>query len=238
MSLVRSLTKRTKEHFAPSRHRPSEPIQRSKISLPIALISSTNSQIYHAMDIADMQAAMASDAASSSSDSSVRSSTDADSVAACSTLASSVESSPIHESPNPLAYYFPDSPTPSSKASPVVKSEQLDAPALPKRALSHSKREHVRLARQRSVRSSTQSTSSSGSESTAIDPSHPFSRELDQLNQIAEEFGLVTNETINDDDAREMQSKGLMKFSAEEYMAEIECLMVGAFGEGNFSGWF
>lgn len=234
MSIARAFTKRTKERFGGRRNKTSEPIQRHLISSPIALISSTNAQLYSALDIADAQAAMASDASSTSS---IRTSTDVNSVAACSTLPSSLECTPGHESPNPLAYYFPDSPAPSSKASPVFSAEQTDAPALPKRAPSHSKREHVRLARHRSIRSSTQSTSSSGSESSVVDAPHPFSRELEQLNEMAEEFGLVANEAIYDEDVRTMQSKGLAKFSVEEYMAEIEDLMAGVFEEGNFNGW-
>jgi len=225
MSLARAFSKRTRERFGGSlRNKTAEPIQRSQISLPVALISSTNAQLYNAIDIADMQAAMASDASSTSS---TRTSSDGMSVDACSTPATSVECSPTHESTNPLAYYFSDSPTPSCVAEP---------PAIPKRALSHSKREHVRLARARSVRSSTQSLSSTSSDLT-VDAVHPFSHELEQLNEIAEEFGLVTSNVVYDEDTAIMQSKGLVKCSVEEYMAEIEDLMAGVFEEGDFSGW-
>lgn len=236
MSLARAFTKRTKERFGNIRSKASETVQTPrKISSPIALISSTNAQLFTAIDIADMQAASFSDASSAVS---TRSSTDANEASGYSTPASSVESSPIHESPNPLSYYFPDSPNPSCEASPVVKADQLDAPVLPKRALSHSKREHVRLARQRSVRSSTQSISSNTSQSTIMDAPHPFSHELEQLSEMAEEFGLVAKEVMYDEDMKIMQSHGLMKFSVEEYAAEIEGLMAGVFEEGDFNGFF
>ena len=56
---------------------------------------------------------------------------------------------------------------------------------------------------------------------------HPFSKELAQVNEVAEEFGITSS--ILDEEEREMQAKGLMKFGAQDYMDEIADLWGGVF---------
>lgn len=55
---------------------------------------------------------------------------------------------------------------------------------------------------------------------------HPFSRELDKVNEVAEDFGGLP---VLDEEEQILLSKGLKKFSAEEYLMEIEDLYGGIF---------
>lgn len=57
--------------------------------------------------------------------------------------------------------------------------------------------------------------------------SHPFGKELAQVNEIAEEFG-ATARTL-DEEEQEIMSKGLCKFGVEEYLDEIAGLYGGIF---------
>lgn len=50
---------------------------------------------------------------------------------------------------------------------------------------------------------------------------HPFGRELEQVREIAEEFG---GGHLLDEEEVIFQLKGLHRFSAQEYLAEIEDL--------------
>ncbi len=72
----------------------------------------------------------------------------------------------------------------------------------------------------------------------AVDPDHPFGKELAQVNEVAEEFGGVS--ALLDDEQREMQVRGLMKFDADDYVNEILGLWGGVFGDrltGMASPW-
>jgi len=55
---------------------------------------------------------------------------------------------------------------------------------------------------------------------------HPFRKELAQVNEVAEEFGLTTS---LEEEEREMMSKGLMKFGVNDYLDEISELYGGIF---------
>ncbi|KAK8198914.1 hypothetical protein BKA81DRAFT_387435 [Phyllosticta paracitricarpa] len=112
-------------------------------------------------------------------------------------------------------------------------------PEVPQRARSHSKEAHEIMARKRSVRSG-QSPSVShsrngsrheqrssmdmfkhGHSSSDVDPSHPFGRELEQLNEVVEELGTTIRDVTLDEDTRHMREKGLARFCAADYLAEI-----------------
>jgi len=60
---------------------------------------------------------------------------------------------------------------------------------------------------------------------------HPFSNELAQVSELAEEYG-ISKETLAvvDEEEQELISRGLFKFRAEDYMSEIQSLFVTAFG--------
>lgn len=66
------------------------------------------------------------------------------------------------------------------------------------------------------------------SNETAVDPDHPFGKELAKVNEIAEEFGATSG--LMEEEEQEILSKGLHKFSVEDYINEI----AGLYGGGVF----
>jgi hypothetical protein len=62
--------------------------------------------------------------------------------------------------------------------------------------------------------------------------SHPFGKELAQVSEIAEEYG-ISQETLAvvDEEEKELVSRGLFKFRAEDYISEIHGLFISAFGD-------
>ena len=62
--------------------------------------------------------------------------------------------------------------------------------------------------------------------------SHPFGKELAQVSEIAEEYG-ISPETLAvvDEEEKELVSRGLFKFRAEDYISEIHGLFISAFGD-------
>ncbi|KAF1360458.1 hypothetical protein EJ07DRAFT_115613 [Lizonia empirigonia] len=264
MSLARAMTKRMKRSEAPENKMPTRSktvrnptlqIDRAQISLPIALLSTTNTLVYDAPDLASMdfgrpRAASSPTSTHSSaddSDHSISGRSRASSQGSRDTLtdASSVESSPTSPAPNHLSGYFP---APNGKqlrksASTTslrqVKEEPADpVPALPQRALSHSKRAHVQLAQKRSLQTlssrgpSISSRSSLGSlreQRSSLDmftaaAAHPFGAELEQLNEVAEEFGGVARSAEEEADLRAMRERGLAAFCAADYAAVVQPL--------------
>lgn len=59
------------------------------------------------------------------------------------------------------------------------------------------------------------------------DPSHPFVKELAQVNEVAEEFGLVSTNLVKEE--QDLISRGLRKFCVEDYIEEIQGLYGGVF---------
>lgn len=241
---------------------PTLQIDRNQISLPVALLSTTNQLVYDApdlatMDFAAMRAASSSHSTHSTDDSDVSISgrSRASSHVSRDTLtdASSVESSPTSPAPNHLSGYFP---APNGKT--LRKSASTNSlsqlkehpseptepvPAIPQRALSHSKRAHVQLAQKRSMQnlstrgSGVSSRGSLGSlreQRSSMDmfniapvteeSAHPFGAELEQLNEIAEEFSGVARSAEEQADVDAMRSRNLATFCAADYMKEIEPL--------------
>lgn len=198
---------------------------RNKISGPVELISTTNMLSYNAPDIYPASVSpnssgdesdipSLSHSTSTTPDSSVRGST------------------PITPEPNHLSSYFAASgkqSTPSSE----------DIPKIPQRALSHTKKSHEILSAKRSVRhaptssyasSTPRKTSVSSVSRASIDmfspntdafDSNPFGNELAQVRELAEEYGVQDKMMIIDEEEQELLSRGLCKFSAEDYMSEI-----------------
>jgi hypothetical protein len=213
-------------------------IRRGKISGPMELLSSTNMLVYTAPDLGSVS--------SSSSTSSLRSSDDGNltptsvTSSPVTTPGDSVEHSPIGPEPNHLSGFFPKrSATVTSTARSSTSSSGAEAPHVPKRALSHTKRSHQELARQRSISRMSPPPSSLGSApvvrrsqdffaSISESASHPFSRELDKVNEVAEDFGASR---VLDEEEQLLLSKGLKKFSVEDYLSEIEELYGGVFDD-------
>lgn len=60
----------------------------------------------------------------------------------------------------------------------------------------------------------------------------PFSHELAQVSEIAEEYGISKEKlAVVDEEEQELVSRGLFKFRAEDYMSEIQGLFSLAFGD-------
>jgi hypothetical protein len=64
----------------------------------------------------------------------------------------------------------------------------------------------------------------------AEEPVHPFGRELEQLNEIVEEFGGVIRDAETEADMNVMRSRNLAAFCAAEYLSEIRPLFNNRFG--------
>lgn len=251
MSLARAFTTRRNRTDKPSfigrtasQRSPSKNV-RPQISGPINLISSTNVLAFEAPDILGTVPtplaheenhnpfSSASSSSSSSRDSGEHS--DASSTSMRSrgnyTDASSIDESPSAE-PNHLSCYFKpsvytDSPSRSNSMRSSARTS-LDAPTIPQRAASHSKKAHFHVSRQRSI-SRLQSPPTTAHEFNTressdcyrAEPSHPFGKELEQLNEVAEEFGSVARDAEAEADLVFMEAHGLGYFCATDYMMEI-----------------
>lgn len=63
----------------------------------------------------------------------------------------------------------------------------------------------------------------------AIEPNHPFGKELEQLNEVAEEFHEAVRDVEIDEDSQIMRKKGLVKLCAADYLMELEPLYASVF---------
>jgi ribosomal protein L32 len=260
------MTRRTKRTEAPSSSPPTRSlsvkpsmsqIDRTKISLPVALVSTTNMLSYEAPDIATMRHVSSSTASSHSSaedsDHSVSTGRSrASTVGSTLTDASSVDSSPTSPAPNHLSGYFPSAGKQVRKSASIaslhnVKEATVESapavPAVPQRAVSHSKRAHERLAAKRSIsnlnaRGSTGSQRNSREQRSSVEmfsatiqeEAHPFGRELAQLNEIVEEFGGAIRDAEAEADMSVMRSRNLAAYCAADYMSDIQPLFNSRFG--------
>ena len=223
-------------------------VDRAKISLPITLISTTNALAYDAPDIprvsADMIISPSMSSSSSSRKSYEASESGASSATSICTPGLSREGSPVL-GPNHLTNYFSNSPKKSFMepryATPIASTfKEIEiaptTPAVPSRALSHTKHTHQASANKRSEsRLSSERPSSSNSRIGSGEPSrptspdiHPFGAELAQVMEVAEEFG-VKNVHVWDEEEQFLIDAGFGRFSAEDYMLEIQPLFGKAF---------
>ncbi|KAI9879964.1 MAG: hypothetical protein M1830_006272 [Pleopsidium flavum] len=254
MALVRAFTKRNKrpEVSPPSPTRMTSIkrcdglIDRTTISAPLELISTTNVLAYNAPDI------YSSSSSTTNSDSEADSSSTSVHTADTTPDSSSIESSRGSMEPNHLSCYFRASSRSSSSASSHHQSNasrDANAPAIPQRALSHTKKTHQALAHKRSVSKMTPPPNCLSTTSYArssldmfagkVEPNHPFGKELEQVNELAEEFG-ISDVAVFDEEEGYLVSHGLMKFGAEDYLMEIQGLFGGVFEDRLLpvgSGW-
>ncbi|KAI9802189.1 MAG: hypothetical protein M1825_002909 [Sarcosagium campestre] len=247
MALARAFTSKRKQRPEISlpepqrafsvRTSPSKHVQRAKISAPVQLLSTTNMLSYNAPDVP-------------SSSSSLNSGDDSDaahtflSSPATSVEASPTQSRPISPEPNHLSCYFNGGRSNSTSASPRQSSGSSDggAPNIPHRVPSHTAATHKALARKRSLQRMSPPNiipvthaAPSASEDTSA---HPFGRELEQVDELAEEYGVASR--MMDEEERIMGQKGLLKFGVQDYMSEIEDLFSGVFDDNLFpmaTGW-
>ena len=228
MELARALTNRNKRqamdaasYMGPARAASMRnvPIKRSAISNPVELISTTNVLALQAPNI------YGSD---NESDSSVS--------LGASSRATTPDMSPSDESPiEPnLSSYLQSTrrPSRSSKDS----NDTHTSPRIPQRALSHTKQTHqAAAARKRSESNTIQPPNAIHNQSplretfsTQPESGHPFGTELAQVNEVAEKFN-ATKVIILDEEEQYLQSHGLRKFGAEEYVDEIQALFGGSY---------
>lgn len=260
MSLVRAFTTRGKKSEPTNNilgraasHRNGKPVVRAQISSPVALVSTTNMLSYSAPDIngsnyRDFSASTASSTSGEDSDASTNSIHSNDTH----TDMSSIDESPSCPSPNHLSSYFKpavDTSSNSPSHSPSLsQSASFEAPILPRRAPSHSKHAHESLSRKRSVQR-LQSPPTSARVSSEFTPSlsasveapreNPFGKELEQLDEIAEEFGQTVRNAEYDADTAHMRSRNLGAFAASDYLNEIHGLIAETFEERHeAAAWF
>jgi hypothetical protein len=71
---------------------------------------------------------------------------------------------------------------------------------------------------------------------------HPFGQELAQVSELAEEFSIATKAEITaasramQEEEQELQFRGLLKFSADDYMSDLRGLASLIFGEVRSAG--
>lgn len=241
-TITRAFTKRNKrpEVSAPMPYRGeghirfnSGTIKRGNISGPVQLLSTTNMLAYNAPDL---------NAHVASSSSSVQSREDSDAAISPQSYSSSLtnitapdvspqDSSPVDSNPHPKRLAT----LPSHPRSSTTSSSSNDTPMVPKRAPTHTKRSHQELSHKRSLRMSPppleppRSTPTARASQDMFQPeAHPFSKELEQVNEVAEGFGSLQ---VMDEEERILYRKGLKKFTVDDYLSEIEELYGSIFDD-------
>ncbi|KAK9421662.1 hypothetical protein SUNI508_05592 [Seiridium unicorne] len=251
---------------------------RNKISAPTELTHTTNMLAYNAPDL-HPKTPSSTTSSKASDDESDGNQTSASSPPTSPDIPSADDKS-ISTEPNHLSCYF----TAPGQQLPVVKSQP---PKIPQRAPSHTKKASLdNLARQHSLRQSSQSGSSISSKAsyslsrssststtatsvssmsfsrskaqipevpeipaipaepmvTAPAPSrqlsqrradmpstHPFGKELAQVSEIAEEFGIKDKLHVVDEEEQDLVRKGLCRLRAEDYLTEVQSLFATFF---------
>lgn len=259
MSLIRAFTTRGRKPAELDINNPlvgraasqrnGRPVLRAQISSPVALVSTTNMLSYEAPDIDGTTPigyrdfSSASSASSNSGEESDASSNSIHSNDTVTDMSSVGGDSPTSPEPNHLSCYFKpavetthSSPTQSPHLSTV---SSFDAPILPQRALSHSKRAHEAISRKRSVQRM-QSPRTSFESPLDSRTSQPFGKELAQLDEVAEEFGNTVCGVQADADSEYMSAHNLAVFGASDYLSEIHSLIYSTFSseEPEVAAWF
>ncbi|KAI3329392.1 hypothetical protein HD806DRAFT_285069 [Xylariaceae sp. AK1471] len=242
---------------------------RNKISSPMELTHTTNMLAYNAPDLYPRATPSPTRSSKSDDDSSLDSPSTAMSSPPTSPEIPSGEQIPESLGPNHLSCYFT---APSQTFTPSTR----EAPSIPKRAPSHTKKasfdnlanKHARFSNQSSKtvstkasfslsRSSSTSTSATSvstgsysqksampmpiiSSTPAVPPSptlrfrrpidgtesqHPFGQELAKVSELAEELGVKDKLQDIEEEEEQLITKGLLKFTAEDYLAEIHELL-------------
>jgi hypothetical protein len=243
MSLARAFTKRIakrEDNDLPNRSKTvryaAGSIRRDMISLPTELISTTNVQALTAPDISSLnKSTLSSSSSTSSQNESDLSSFEKSFFSEIDkTDSSSIDSSSPATPITPPMSHTLDFFSSKDNSGPVKILDSLpDAPAVPQRAPSHSKKAHVELSRKRSVQRMSPPPSTipekprTSAEFFGTSDSHPFGKELAKVNEVAEEFGAVRG--ILDEEEQEILDKGFHKFSVDDYINELVGLYGGVF---------
>lgn len=105
---------------------------------------------------------------------------------------------------------------------------------VPKRAPTHTRRSHQELARKCSQRMEPppveppRSIPAVSTQDVFKPDAHPFGKELEQVNEVAEGFG---SPHVMDEEEQILHRKGLKKFTVDDYLAEIEELYGSIFDD-------
>ncbi|KAI5366603.1 hypothetical protein Slin15195_G081220 [Septoria linicola] len=245
MSLARAFTTRRDKESAFNPHigraasqRNGRPIKRSQISSPVALISTTNNMSYDAPDIVGTTPIHVRNITGVSTTSSTGDESDAPSLSFDGTDASSIDESPTTPEANHLSCYFrPAVDTKTGNQSPSISTRSsFDAPSIPQRVPSHSKKAHEFVHRKRSVQrlmsppvsmARRDSTEFFGNWSQPVEApkENPFGNELAQLDAVAEEMSHVVRDAEVEEDQYLMQARDLAYYGADDYMSEITSLV-------------
>ncbi|KAF2415792.1 hypothetical protein EJ08DRAFT_673823 [Tothia fuscella] len=213
-----------------------KPVDIRKISSPMALVSATNMLAYNAPDVSMLRAQRK--ASSSVSSGSSRSSADDSDSSAGSHLSRDTMLTDVSTpgSATNSLYYTNSKRSPRRSASSFElrhnSTSTTSSPEIPSRAPSHSKQAHERLARKRSlqqVSSAMESRSSFDFFTADLDKLHPFEKELEQLDEVAEEFGGVVRDVERESDVAVIIEKGLARFCADDYLREIRPIFARIF---------
>lgn len=248
MSLARAFTTKRENNSTPNftlgraaTQRNAKPIKRSQISSPVALISTTNPLSYDAPNIAGTTPIRVRNITPASATSSTGEDSDAPSLSFDGTDTSSIDETPMTPEPEPnhLSCYFKpavDTKTVHRSRSGTT-STPTDAPVIPQRVPSHSKKAHENVHRKRSVqrlmsppaslvrRNSTEffGMASQGTDVSRDD--NPFGNELAQLDAVAEEMSHAVRDAEAEEDKMFMKAHGLACFGIDDYMLEIKGLV-------------
>ncbi|KAF5017511.1 hypothetical protein F66182_10556 [Fusarium sp. NRRL 66182] len=65
----------------------------------------------------------------------------------------------------------------------------------------------------------------------ALKDSHPFGQELAQVTELAEEYSAKPLTKEDEEDSKYIKSRGLSKFNADDYLSEVQNLILGFFPE-------
>jgi len=234
------------------------PVNRSQISAPKVLLSTSNVQLNNAEHIAgaspieNRSFSSGSSVVSSSAEDSDGSSRGNASVHSNDTItdASSVDESPMRTEPEPnhLSCYFKpavDTHARSPSQSPSHSARpSLETPSIPQREPSHSKKAHETLHRKRSVQrmfspppTAREHRRSPTQESFVEAPKEgPFGRELAQLDEVAEEFGHVVRDAETEADFASMKKHDLAYYAASDYLSEIQSMIYSTFEDESADG--
>lgn len=251
MSLARAFTTRLRDNAPPNIHigraasqRGGRPVRLAQISSPVALISSSNALSFDAPDIAGTKRIQYRDASGSSTSSNADDSDASTMDLNSNTDASSIENSPIDAEPEPnhLSCYFKpavDTKTPTRSPSSSTHSS-FDAPSIPQRVPSHSKKAHEFLHRKRSVqrlmsppvsmvRPDSTDMFSGYTPPVEAPKENPFGNELAQLDEVVEELSFAVRDAEAEEDIAYMQANGLAAFGAQDYLSEIHSAIYECF---------
>ncbi|EME79102.1 uncharacterized protein MYCFIDRAFT_212131 [Pseudocercospora fijiensis CIRAD86] len=225
MSLARAFTIRLRDDPRPNIHigraasqRAGRPVRLAQISSPVALVSSSNALSFDAPDIVGTKRIQYRE-----------------------TSASSTSNNGDDTGTNHLTCFF--KPAVDTKTSIHTPSSSVhssfDAPRIPQRVPSHSKKAHEFVHRKRSVQRLISPPTSMVRDSTDMFAGYippveapkesPFGNELAQLDEVVEELSLAVRDAEAEEDLAYMKANGLAAFSAEDYLSEIHSAICECF---------